>query len=149
MNIDDLIDIVEPASVPWTPQTIGWWVGLACLVGLLLLMAWRYRRHRAANEYRREAIAALDALGRPTVSAVNSVLKRTALTAGGRNEIAALSGAAWVEFLRATAPIILGDAEGALLSDGGYSTRNVDGGRVLTYARDWIRAHRVDPEPEA
>jgi hypothetical protein len=117
---------------------------------LLLFAMHRYRRSRATNQYRREALAALDALGRPTVSAVNSILKRTALTAGGRDEIASLSGAAWIDFLRATGPAArLGKAEGALLEDGGYSARNVEGTAVIEYARNWIRTHRVEHQTEA
>jgi len=147
MNIDDLADIVEPAAVPWTPQTIGWWILLVVLVVVVAMTANSYRRRQSANRYRREAIAALDSLERPTVGAVNAVLKRTAMTADTRAHVATLSGPAWVTFLLDTGPTnALGDEERELLSDGSYSCRNADGAAVLPFARSWILGHRVQDQ---
>jgi len=150
MNIDDLLDIVEPAPVPWTPQTIGWWALLLVLVVVAAVAARAYRRHKTANRYRREAIAVLDSLERPTVSAVNAVLKRAAMTADTRAHVATLSGPAWISFLRATGPATaLGNREQELLSDGSYSCRNADGATVLPFARTWILGHRIHEQKEA
>jgi len=144
LNINDLLDIVEPGAIPWTPQTWGWWALLAIALLSLALGVRAYRRHQAANRYRREALVELDALQRPTVSAVNALLKRTAMTADRRDHVASLSGSAWVEFLQSSGPTPgLGEDEQALLGDGGYSSRNVDGGALVPLARAWIGGHRI------
>ena len=55
----------------------------------------RYRR----NAYRREALRQLDAVD---PGGISTVLKRTALAAWPREQVAALTGAAWLAFLDRT-----------------------------------------------
>lgn len=149
MRPQQLVDIVEPAPVPWTPQTVGWLALLAVLlmgVGLLV-RAWLLRR--AANRYRRDALAELEALQPPTVGAVNAILKRAAMQAYSRPRVAATAGQAWSEFLRASGPAgRLGEEDAALLADGSYSRRGRDGSTLLPFARAWIRHHRAQPPSE-
>jgi len=111
MMLSELIDLLppvpEPAPVSWLPQTWGWAVvGLTLLV-LLAWFSWRRYRHWRANRYRRAALQELAqrlAAGEGAV-ALAEVLRRTALVAFPRAEVAALRGEAWCEFLnRSTAP---------------------------------------------
>ena len=46
MNLDELIDIVEPPPVPWTPQTVGWAIlgTVLVLAAALALRGWLRRR---------------------------------------------------------------------------------------------------------
>ena len=149
MNLDELIDIVEPPPVPWTPQTVGWAIlgTVLVLAAALALRGWL--RRRAANRYRREATAELDALERPTVAAVNAILKRAAMVAYSRDQVAALAGAQWVSFLTSAGGRPLDAAQAALLADGGYSLRNSEGEELRVFARDWVRGHRADWQQEA
>ena len=61
MNRLQIADIVEPATIPWTPQTVGWVILLVLVIGALGLIVWSWLRRREANRYRREALAAIDA----------------------------------------------------------------------------------------
>ena len=141
MNRLQLADIVEPATIPWTPQTIGWLI-LLLLAGATMgtgIAIWL--RRRAANRYRREALAAIDALPLQSPDAINAVLKRTALTAYGRESVAALCGNEWVEFLNATSDTTADAACAEALAEGVYARRRGADDHVTTYARAWIRTH--------
>ncbi|MHC8294268.1 DUF4381 domain-containing protein [Pseudomonas sp. LB3P58] len=58
-SIEQLKEIALPAPVSYAPQTWGWWVLLAVLIGSVLLVGarryWQWRRDR----YRREALVRL------------------------------------------------------------------------------------------
>lgn len=158
--LEKLVDIAVPAPVSWVPQTWGW---AALGVMLLALAAWaiaRWHKRREANRYRTEALAELDrieahlddAAGRARALAeIPSLLKRVALAAWPRREVAALSGGPWVAFLREhgggrgfpeTAARLLDDAE--------YRPRQALGAMgpeearaFARAARAWIEGHRV------
>lgn len=157
--LDGLADIVVPAPVPWTPQTWGW-LALAIVVALLVGWSlWSLRRRRLANRYRVEALAALDALSTavaeinrraPALITVSELLKRTALTAFPREEVARLSGHEWVVFLKRHAPSELAPSAVALLDDLQYRDSQAlramtpqDAAAVVNTARAWIKGHRV------
>lgn len=145
MSAQQLIDIAEPPPVPWTPQTVGWGVLAAVLLVVAAVIARALLRRHAANRYRREALAELDALAPPTVSGVNEILKRTAMVAYSRDAVAPLAGGPWVEFLRGRAArASLTEMQAELLADGGYSLRNREGGELVLFARQWIRNHERD-----
>jgi hypothetical protein len=157
-TLDKLADIAVPPPVPWLPQTWGW---AALGVVLAVLVVWagiRWRRRRKANRYRVEALAELTRLeaklGDQTeraeaLAAMLGLLKRVALAAWPRAEVASLSGAAWVKFLREHVPgARLPDAAARLLDDGEYRPRSagatLDEARAVAGAvRAWIRGHRV------
>lgn len=96
-----LNDIVTPPPVPWWPPAPGWYV-LAALA--LLAAAWlaiRYLQKWRRNRYRREALGQLARL-RSEPSAARELpvlLKRAALSAWPRREVAQLNGAEWRRFL--------------------------------------------------
>jgi hypothetical protein len=110
--LEHLHPLREPPPVSWWPPAPGWWL----LAGLLLLALaglgwWLWRRYRQ-RRYRREAVARLDALHAERTehpnetfgAACNRLLKAVALRSFAPQEVAALSGDAWVDFLNATAP---------------------------------------------
>ncbi|GAB4066823.1 DUF4381 domain-containing protein [Ancylobacter sonchi] len=150
-DLSRLADIVVPPPVAWWPPAPGWWMLLAALLaaGLILLVA-AVRRWRR-NAYRREALAALDRLGPATdaagIAAVSAVLKRTALAAYPRDQVASLTGRAWVAFLDRTsgsqtfsASGLAGAASGA---PAGEETEQL-GAALLAAARRWVTHHRVE-----
>lgn len=158
-SLDRLHDIVVPPPVPWWPPAPGW-LWLLGLVSLLAAMAaLRWFAHRQRNRYRREALAELsrleadagDASKRATALAgLSALLKRTALTAYGREPVAALTGAAWFAFLDRTGGTRFGDGLGRALESSVYRAGAAD----ETVASDdlvgeigrWIRAHGPLPE---
>jgi hypothetical protein len=151
-----LNDIVVPAPVvPWWPLAPGWYL----LAGLLMLLAgwglWRMLRRRRARRYRVEALAELHALRRRSVGPREAVagilvlLKRTALAAYPRVQVASLNGAAWWRFLDVTGgkgrfAEGLGDlAEGVVYAQQGVDQASKsDLKRLYRAAGQWIRRHR-------
>jgi len=155
---EKLADVAVPAPVPWVPATWGW---AALAIALVALAAWaimRWRRHRAANRYRVEALAELARLERrlpdasereDALTALPELLKRVALAAWARPEVASLSGTAWVAFLRAHAGRSgVPEPMARLLDDVEYR-RGLDpmgASDALAAAaavRRWIEGHRV------
>lgn len=158
--LQTLADIAVPPPVSMMPATWGWALLAAVLALLIAAAALRWLRQRRANRYRREALAALEAL-RPHLAAPESraealramapLIKRTAIAAWPRRDVAALSGPDWVEFLRRS------DGRGglpasdwALLDDLEYRGQDalaqVDERQARAFfsaAAGWIEAHRV------
>jgi hypothetical protein len=98
-DLSNLRDIVVPPPVSFWPPAPGWWVvGAACLAAASFAIA-TVIRHRARNAYRREALRELESADARDISAI---LKRAALAAFPRSEVASLSGPAWLAFLDRT-----------------------------------------------
>lgn len=141
-DLANLRDIVLPPPIAWWPPAPGWWVlgagVLACALLLVLRFVLRYR----ANAYRREAARALrDPTAAPAIAAV---LKRVALVAYPRADVARLTGAAWSAFLDRTGGFPA-DAAAALHRASLDPSRPLDAAEapvVLAAARTWVRRHR-------
>lgn len=148
--LDLMHEIVVPNPVSWLPATEGWWAlsGWAIAmsaIALLQLRAW-WRR----NRYRREAVAELDVIARkadadPAVAAADiaALIKRTALAAFPREQVASLYGTQWAQFISATAgndPVVADLVE--QISVAAYRS-DVDGRMLINPARRWIQVHRA------
>ena len=154
LNLPQLMDLmhglVMPEAVPWLPQTPGWWVVLGWLVVVLMLVAWQVVIRRRRNRYRREALAEIKALvSRQGMDAsraaqqIAAVLKRTALVAYPRADVASLYGTEWARFLTESAG---NDPEIANMADDLAAAAYRPGAdpKVLSRpARRWIRRHRA------
>src|SRR5262249_6778404 len=129
--LKSLADIALPQPVAWWPQTWGWALLALVLAALVALAVWRWLHNRRVNRYRREALAMLASIeqagcGRPAgvLQAVAELLKRVALAAWPRADVARLSGESWVKFLRDHAGgAAIADDAAALLADGEYRPR--------------------------
>jgi hypothetical protein len=104
----------------------------------------RYRR----NAYRRAALAELVNLTNMsgnTLTRLSELLKRTALAAYPREEIASLTGAAWVDWLSETSGLTISGAARNALAHGAYRETVSDDVRLAVDVADrWIRKHRAD-----
>lgn len=149
-DLSRLHDIVAPDAVSWWPPAPGWY----WLAGVLLLLAGiligRGIRRWKAGAYRREALHALAEASDP--AAIAALLRRTALEHFPRSEIAALSGAGWLDWLAATGPEPPSAAMRVQLLDGVYSAApSGDTAALREWAAGWIRDHRLpyeDRSPE-
>ncbi|SFB32512.1 protein of unknown function [Rhizobium sp. NFR07] len=157
MALRSLHDIVLPQPVSRMPQTWGWGLLAAIVLVLLLTFAIRAIRRFRRNAYRRDALQHLaDLEGGMTDAALRAqafrklaeLLKRTALAAWPRAQVATLTGSVWAQFLgrsggagRELASLLddleyRGDVSLAVLSEDQAED-------ALRAARDWIERHHV------
>ncbi|MBK0326376.1 DUF4381 domain-containing protein [Rhodobacteraceae bacterium F11138] len=145
--LDRLEPVPEPPPVPMIPQTVGWvWLGIAVLAVVALWLR-RMLRHRQASAYRRAALRALQAAGEDP-AAIAAVLRRTALMAFPRSQIAGLTGANWLAFLdRTMSGNGFSQGPGQVLAQAPYRDCDPQPG-LSNLAKDWIMRHRA-PQPGA
>ncbi|SAK66759.1 DUF4381 domain-containing protein [Caballeronia ptereochthonis] len=157
--LQSLHELPLPAPVSYAPQTIGW-VFVALLLGALALAcAWIAWRRHEKSRYRREALAELariearlsdEATRAAALAQIAPLVKRTALAAAPREQVAALSGASWLAYLRKT-HTAFDDESGVLLYMASYApderlaavTRE-KAERLAQAARNWIEHHHVE-----
>ena len=154
LNLPELLDLMHelviPEPVSRVPEGPGWWIVLAWLLASLVIVAHGLVRHRRRNRYRREAVALLDSIAAtadqdPVAAAgqVATVLRRAALAAYPRAEVASLIGDAWAAFLCRSAsndPVV--EQASARLADAAYR-KDADGRLLIEPARRWIEVHRA------
>jgi hypothetical protein len=134
-DLSNLRDIVVPPDVSFWPPAPGWWVVGAAIVAAAALVIVAAVRHWQGNAYRREALRALATAGDADVSAI---LKRAALAAFPREQVASLHGAAWLAFLDRTGGTAFANTALLALTYGGRGDRDA----VVAQARRWIVRHR-------
>ena len=148
-----LRDIHLPPPIGWWPLAPGWWILAAIALGVLTICGiWLARRYRQ-RRYRHFALQQVRVLYRQWqadrsdaafAEAINRLLKQCALAAFPRSDVAALSGAEWLEFLdrhlrkpRFTDPDLR-----ALATLYQPTSPNVAADTLRTAAEHWIRRHR-------
>lgn len=144
LNLVELLDLLEPVPEPtpvslW-PQTTGWiWLGLALLAAAVWIVR-RWRRQRHANAYRRAALQEIATAGNnPAV--VAQILRRTALSAFPRSEVAGLHGEDWLSFLdRTYGGNGFLQGPGRLLAVAPYA-QSVEAADLAPLAAEWVRRH--------
>ena len=103
-----LRDLHLPEAIGWWPLAPGWWFLIALALGLLGYLARRYWLRRARGAARRHALRRLNALtaefeqhGDAVAfsSELSELLRRTMLAYAPRQQVAGLTGEAWLEWL--------------------------------------------------
>jgi hypothetical protein len=150
-SLEDLHDIVLADPVSWWPPAPGWYVVSAVAVGLAIHFAIRALRRYRRNAYRRDALAMLHhASDDPSslISKVAVLLKRTALSAFPREQVASLTGEAWLDFLdRTGATKSFSQGAGRVLGGGQYGVdplNESERAELVRAAGSWIRSHRAE-----
>ena len=160
ISLDQLHDIIVPAPVPWWPPAPGWYWVLGFVLVLALVFAFRAFIRWQRNRYRREALAELAQLEYQLKSAgarasvllaLSELLKRTALTAFPREQVASLTGLEWFAFLDGTAKgSSFGVGLGATLENAIYDSRKVEVldeqelQALLSAISHWIKYHQTE-----
>lgn len=141
--IDRLVEPTPPPSVSMAPETVGW-VVLAVVLALAAAWAlWRIVVRWRANAYRRAALASLRQAG-DDPAAIAEVLRRAALAAWPRDQVAGLTGAAWLQFLDESGrQAVFLEGPGAAIATAPYTGNAAEPG-LSDLAADWIRRHRVE-----
>jgi len=154
LDLSGLLDLmhglVMPDPVSLRPETPGWLILSVWLLAVLILAARYLLQRRRLNRYRREALLVLKTIEAesdlcPVESAqrIAALLKRTALAAYPRQQVASLSGEDWAQFLRESANNDRQIAAAAeTLATAAYRP-DADGRELSAPARRWIRLHRA------
>ena len=161
-SLERLHDIVVPPLAPWWPPAPGWYWVLGIGLVLVLVLVIRFFLRWQQNRYRREARAELAvherALTDPgrraeAVSAIAGLLKRAALTAFPREQVASLTGRKWFAFLDETGRTTAFSARsGATLEQAAYDPRTADTltdkqlQETITAVRWWLKNHQKPKE---
>lgn len=98
--------LIEPESIAYSFNTLGWYLVFGLLVLLVLFVAirqyWKYRK----NAYRREAVTQIKDFiqqkNENLVFELNELLKRMTIMLYGRKKVASLYGLEWFNFLVST-----------------------------------------------
>ena len=150
-----LVDIPLPPPVSLWPQTWESRVAATVLVvGLIVAAAWLVRWWHI-NRYRRAALSELarieetldDAAPADLAAALASLIRRTALAAFPREQVASLAGSSWLSFLdRTCGGHAFTDGPGRSLERAAYQPNTAppkpDDPRALVgVVRHWIKAH--------
>jgi Domain of unknown function (DUF4381) len=156
-SLENLYDIVMPLPVPWWPPAPGWYVVGGVVLVLAMWAGWMGWKRWQAAAYRRAALTELQRLkdraadGAQRESALRELpelVKRTALAAFPRQQVASLSGASWLEFLDRTGHTdAFTHGQGKLLPALGYDphaasrleTQDVEA--LYRVISRWIRGH--------
>ena len=150
-SLQNLHDIAVPAPVSWWPLAPGWYVLAAVLaLALLAVLFFLLRRYRQ-NRYRRLALGELSLMrkGGMPLYLLPALLKRTALAAWPREQVASMSGADWHAFLDQSAGVdLFGSGPGLLLDRLSYGSAEPDGlsesesSQLLAASEAWLRGHQ-------
>ena len=135
-SLQNLNDIVLPEAAGWWPLASGWYVLIGLFIVTTAWFSYRSLQRWKANRYRRAALHDLQLLTERIQKGANRdaslrqipvLLKRTALSAYPRYQVAALSGADWHRFLNARVkhPLFT-EATFATLDEISYSCGGLD-----------------------
>ncbi|SDF43743.1 DUF4381 domain-containing protein [Terriglobus roseus] len=140
--LEQLHDFYQPPPPSWHPQTAGSYVSLSIMVVLLVALIAFFWHRWTRNRYRREALRELP---HTDVHHISELLKRTALSAWPRTDVASLTGPAWLAFLNSSAKQTLFDTADAkqletmAFSDAEPSCENESA--LRSAASVWIKHH--------
>ena len=146
-SLVELLDMLNPAPVPspisMTPQTWGWVVLVIVLAFLVAFGVYLFRRHQKANAYRRCALLELERAN-DDAAKIADILRRTALAAFPRTQVAGLFGNDWLSFLRqSSGNIKFSKTARRSLLEAPYRSGLSDP-ELTQLARDWIKSHKVE-----
>ena len=105
--LENLKDIRTPPSIESWPPAYGWWLlVIIVLVGVCLLTIWlvKARKLRLAKRQALKALKQIDGSNLDSVSQLNQLLKRVAMTYFPNQNVQEMHGAKWTDFLVKTLP---------------------------------------------
>jgi uncharacterized protein DUF4381 len=151
-----LIDIPLPQQVSLWPQTWESRAAVAALLVATIITVWQFVHHRRANRYRREALAELEGITHIPAANLSPgelamqlslLVRRTALAAFPREQVAPLAGSAWLAFLdRTCSATEFSNGAGRWLARAPYSRLQPDDSQrseLIDLTRRWIRGHHA------
>ncbi len=158
-SLQNLHDIAIPAPIPWVPPAPGWYALGFCV--LLLLTWFSIKKYLAwqRDRYRREALVTLAQIEKGLTDSAQyqqllpqlpELVKRTAIAAYKRDQVASLSGTDWLAFIDKTGSTnLFTKGNGRLLVDCSFqsaiwfatlSNEQVSG--LYKAVHHWINKHK-------
>ena len=158
-SLQNLNDIVMPASIGWWPLATGWYFLLGLLLIVFVWSAYHLMQHWLKNRYRREALHELQLLEKSiqnstqrdaSLRQIPVLLKRTALSAYPREQVASLTGKDWISFLNSCLKnVTFPEPIAGTLEQLAYSTGTLDSidlassTALLSASRLWLKEHNA------
>jgi len=134
-SLGNLRDIVPPDAPPLWPLATEVWLLLIILLSAISIFIYHRRSTKKRNAYRHAGLTLLDSAN--TVHDVSVVLKRVALAAYPREQVASLYGEDWAAFLRQTYR-----RDFTLITQA--NPDEPASRKVIRLAGGWIKHHRVN-----
>ncbi|QUN04642.1 DUF4381 domain-containing protein [Shewanella yunxiaonensis] len=145
--LNALKDIRLPAEVGFWPPAPGIWALLILSLMLIIaLIVWLYLRHKRHLRQQAPAKAALQLLSQLDANdpqlmlQLSSLLKRCAISYGGREQVASLTGEDWYQYLDQALPIKMHGKFSRLLKSRYQPHSDTDTTReLLTLCQQWLQ----------
>jgi hypothetical protein len=155
-DLANMADLALPEPISIWPPAVGIWIIGGAVAAMLAVASWRELRRYRADAYLRSAAAEIDGLAggdAEITEAVSSILKRAAIVAHGRSEVASLTGPAWAAFIARTTPAGTQtkdlSARLASLLAPDASACPTGAGTLVEQAKAWLRGQRGRAAKEA
>lgn len=149
-SLDQFHDVVTPPRISWWPLADGWYVVALIVLVVVVASMFRWHSHWRKNAYRRKALQewqyiSSSTTGREQLQALAMLLKRTALAAFPRQQVASLCNRDWLQFLDRTAGLtVFENGPAQVLVTSTYDPRMTQCDSAAVEAvRNWIVQHRV------
>ena len=157
-SLQNLNDIVLPEIAGWWPLASGWYYLIGLLLIILVWLIYTSIKRWTNDRYRRTALHQLQLLAQDLDKAgkresalrqIPILLKRTALTAYPRRQLASLTGKRWHDFLnsKVSTPSFT-ESSCNLLDNISYSVGNLDTvneeatSELLKACKHWLKHHQ-------
>jgi hypothetical protein len=146
-----LKDIHTPALPEFWPPAPGWWLVAILIVSLLIWGGFALKRYLKLRQQRQQVLALLSQMEEafdPNQAAhhlakLSILLRRVALTRFPRQQVAALTGNEWLEFLDKTGGNgQFSNGPGKILATGPYQSNisiDIDIEPLLPLLRSWVK----------
>jgi membrane protein implicated in regulation of membrane protease activity len=152
MNPDQILAQLKPVHLPlapgWWPLAPGWWVLSGLVIFSLILLALLLRRRYRKRLWRRQALETLNQLtmtamsARDKLEAIEKLIKQVARIRYADQPSNALTGDAWIQFLKQQPESKkLTEEDYSILSEGLYKPTSPSlPDSFFLHIRQWIKA---------
>ncbi len=147
VDVNNIKPLMEPDSVVFSFETIGWSILLWLMIILVLSLTIRSIIFYKKNKYKRDAIKILEGLTIDGSTEINQhiavQLKLVAIKSYGREIVAHLTGKEWASFLQSKIKHLEFDNLDSFLMKSLYQNQEdlEQTTQFLTYSKKWIKTH--------
>ncbi|WP_163834040.1 DUF4381 domain-containing protein [Spartinivicinus ruber] len=149
--LKQLAPLAQPEPISQWPMAPGWWLLAALILLIAGFASYKFYRRRMQRRYRQQASQLLDNYWQTYqrqqnlaafITACNQLLKQVAITAYGRNRVAALTGQAWQQFLLAHQPSNAVQLPDDFFGISQYQAQpNIPADKLKDFTYRWINHH--------